>query len=200
MTKPKHADAVPSVRFIRGRPHLTDDERLELVEERADGAITDTRGLALMLQKDIAERKAFERIIRERTHKHADAMLVLTAEGAVTREAVTRLEKAIGPEPSARESIHDIDEEAVAAIASRGMRGQLAALWATQIAERSARIEESRRRQATEAKQTKAIEATAKAQGRSASLLGGLVVLVTTLQETGALRALLAAIRAAIGV
>jgi hypothetical protein len=66
------------------------------------------------------------------------------------------------------------------------MRGQLRALMATILEERNAR----------RAGQT----ALAKAQGRSASLLGGLVVLVTTLQETGALRALLAAIRAALGV
>jgi hypothetical protein len=184
MSKPK--PSVPSVRFIHGKPHLTEGERLEAVEERADGTITDLRGLALMLQKDIAERKAFERTIRERTHKHADALLVLTADGAVTREAVTRLEAAIGPDFDKRGSIHDMTHEEIAALEGAGMRGQLRALMATILEERNAR----------RAGQS----ALAKSQSRAASLLGGLVVLVTTLQETGALRALLAAIRAALGV
>lgn len=174
MTKPKHADEVPSVRWLHGRPHLTEDERLEAVEERADGTITDLRGLARMLQGDIAERKAAEALIRKRTHDHANALLVLTAGLADVRQA-------IGPDFDKRGSIHDMTAEEIAALEGAGMRGQLRALMATVIEESNAR------------------RAGQKALARSQSLLGAIVVLVTTLQQTGALRAMAEGLRALFG-
>lgn len=178
MIKPKHDDGIPSVRWLHGKPHLTEDERLKDVEGRADATITDVRGLARMLQEDIKKRKEFEKAIRERTHDHASALTVMTAD-------IAGIHKAIGPDFDKRGSIHDMTADEIAALEGAGMRGQLRALMATILEERNAR----------RAGQT----ALAKAQGRSASLLGALVVVLTAAQETGALRAMAEALRALFG-
>ena len=162
----------PSVRWLHGRPHLSMSERQEACDDKVDALIADVReqGAVLALLAT-SVRTGFDRLESE-TLRH-------TAE-------LSDLRQAIGPDFDRRGSIHDMTHEEIAALESAGMRGQLRALMATILEERNAR----RAGQAS----------LAKAQGRSASLLGGLVVLVTTLQETGALRALLAAIRAALGV
>jgi hypothetical protein len=171
--EPDAPSARAALRWHEGRPVLSVSERVERADDRIDALIRDVRTLGLSVA-------ASERTARDRGHAHADALLVLTAD-------VAHLRDAIGPEPDARASIADMSPEDVRALASQGLRPAVHAMLVQHAAERA---EDIARAKATAAK----LARVERGQSRSTSLLAVLLLTVTALQESGALRGLLRAL------
>ena len=168
-----NARAAAAVRWREGRPLLSMVDRQDRSEDRIDALIADTREHGAQLAQLAREqREGFDRL--------GGATLRMTAE-------LSDLRAAIGPEPNARASIADMSPEDVHALASQGLRPAVHAMLAVHAAERA---EDLARATATAAK----LARVERGQSRSTSLLAVLLLTVTALQESGALRGLLRAL------
>ena len=167
------------------------------------GAMTALRGATAFTMGAVAERaaRAAEHATQtaegtrqrlEERFDHVDGVL-LRHEAQLERlgHSTERLERAIGDEPSSRASIADMSPADVEALASQGLRPAVHAMLAVHAAERAQDLERQRRTEAH-------LQRVERVQNRSTSLLAVLLVTVTALQESGALKAILQAVVAAL--
>jgi hypothetical protein len=174
--------AAKAARAAEHAAQLADGMR-ERLEERADQLEAKIEHVDLALA-------AHEKGSRDRKHALTDGIAAVGATAEATAAQVVvlgvrvaELIEAVGPEHDPRKSIHDLDADAIAALANHGIRPALGAILAAHAMDRRA-AERAAEEQAL------AVAKVARTQKRSAGLLAAFVLILHMLRESGAFPAL----------